>query len=193
MPFITEGLWHELPGRRSPRSISLGRFELVSDRVADSISEKEFGVIKDLVETTRNAKAERRLQTQKPSAQVAGEDQRQLESLRTHQETILRLAGLRALNFTRERHAAEAGWIHVTPAVDLRLFHEEAVDPEAERARLEKEKEKIARQLAQVEVQLKNQDFLSRAPREVVRGAEHRHSELSNHYRKVLESLERLG
>jgi len=193
MPFITEGLWHELPGRRSQRSISLGRFELVSDRVSDSISEKEFGVIKDLVETARNAKAERGLQTQKPSAQVAGEDPRQLESLRTHQDTILRLAGLHALNFTRERHAAEAGWIHVTPAVDLRLFHEEAADPEAERARLEKEKEKIARQLAQVEVQLKNRDFVSRAPREVVRGAEHRHSELSNHYRKVLESLERLG
>jgi hypothetical protein len=40
---------------------------------------------------------------------------------------------------------------------------------------------------------LENQEFLSRAPREVVRGVEHRHSELNVHYRKVLESLERLG
>jgi valyl-tRNA synthetase len=83
--------------------------------------------------------------------------------------------------------------VHATPTFDLRLFHEEPVDHEAERARLQKEREKLERQLAQVKKQLENQEFLSRAPRDVVRGVEHRHSELNVHYRKVMESLERLG
>jgi valyl-tRNA synthetase len=58
---------------------------------------------------------------------------------------------------------------------------------------LQKEKQKIERQLPQVRAQLGNQDFLARAPREVVRGAEHRLKELEEHYRKILETLERLG
>jgi valyl-tRNA synthetase len=193
MPFITEGLWHQLPGHERKLSISLSDFELISDRVADPVSEKEFATVKELIVVARNAKAERGLQNQKPSAQVAVQDGYLLDLFRRHQEIMLRLAGLRALNFARDPHAAEAGWIHVTPAVDLRLFHEEAVDHGAERARLQKKKGELERLIAQVKVQLSNQEFLNRAPRDVVRGAEHRHAELSDHYRKVVESLERLG
>jgi valyl-tRNA synthetase len=193
MPFITEGLWHELPGHERQTSISLSRFELVSEGAADPISEKEFENVRELIVVARNAKAEHRLQTRKPSAQVGTEAQPLLELFRTHQETILRLAGVQALNFTPARLAADTGRVHVAPAFDLRLFHEAAVDHQAVRARLQKEREKVERQLAQVKGQLENQEFLSRAPQEVVRGARHRHSELSHQYRKILESLERLG
>jgi valyl-tRNA synthetase len=193
MPFITEVLWHELPGHERQTSISLSRFELVGERAADPVSEKEFENVRELIVVARNAKAEQGLQTQKPSAQVGSEAQPLLELFRTHQETIRRLAGVEALNFTPVRLGADSGRVHVAPAFDLRLFHEAAVDHQAERSRLQKEREKVERQLAQVKGQLENQEFLSRAPQEVVRGAQHRHSELSHQYRKILESLERLG
>jgi valyl-tRNA synthetase len=194
MPFITEELWHQLPRRGREESISLARFDLVSERVADPVSEKEFEMVQELVVAARNAKAEMGLQNKRPSAQVASEDLRLLELYRAQQEAILRLAGLQALNFSRERlAAAEVPGVRVTPSFDLRLFHDEPVDHQAERARLKKEREKIEGELAQAKKQLANQEFLTRAPREVVRGVEHRHAELSDHYRKVLESLERLG
>jgi valyl-tRNA synthetase len=193
MPFITEELWHQLPHTIQGPSLSLRPFNLVGERVVDPVSEKQFQIVQELIVTARNAKAEMGLQNQKPSAQVASDDLRVLELLRTQQETVLRLAGLQALNFTRGHLAASVGGVHATPTFDLRLFHEEPVDHEAERARLQKEREKLERQLAQVKKQLENQEFLSRAPRDVVRGVEHRHSELNVHYRKVMESLERLG
>jgi valyl-tRNA synthetase len=193
VPFITEELWHQLPRRDSSLSISLADFNLVSERVADPISEKQFEIIKSLVVTARNAKAEMGLQNQKPSAQVACDDLRLLELFRAHQEAILRLAGVQALNFTRERLAAETVGLRSTADFDLRLFHEERVDHQAERARLEREKTKLERALAEVKAQLDSREFRSRAPQEVVRSVEHRHSELTDHYRKVLESLERLG
>jgi valyl-tRNA synthetase len=79
------------------------------------------------------------------------------------------------------------------PIFDLRIFHEEPTDHEAERSRLRKEKEKLERALAQVKTQLENKEFAERAPQEVVRGVQHRHSEMNDRYKKVLESLERLG
>jgi valyl-tRNA synthetase len=197
MPFITEELWHQLPRplRREP-SISLASFSLVSDRVADPVSEKQFQAIEELIVAVRNTKAEMGLQKQKPAAQVASEDPRLLELFREHQETILRLAGLEALNFTRGRlllQEGTGGVRRVGAAVDLRMFHEQEVDVEAERSRLQRDRERLEQQMAQVQKQLENQAFLSRAPQEVVRGAEHRLAELTEHHRKVAESLERLG
>ncbi len=193
MPFITEELWHLLPHRSAAASISLTEFRLVNERLADPISEKHFERIQELVVTARNAKAEMGLQKQKPSLQVAAEDLRLLELFRDHQGSILRLAGLEALHLTRGHLAADLPDVRSGASFDLRILHEEKVDHDAERLRLQKEKQKLEKQLAQVQAQLGNQDFLARAPREIVRGAEHRLKELEEHLRKIAESLERLG
>jgi len=193
MPFITEELWHLLTQRRAGDSISLTSFRLIYDRVADPISEKQFEKVQELVVTARNAKAEMGLQKQKPSLQVAAEDLRLLEILRTHQDTILRLSSLQAMHLTRGRLAADLPDVRSGSSFDLRILHEEKVDHEAERARLQKDKHKLEHQLEQARTQLGNQDFVARAPREIVRGAEHRLKETEEHLRKVLESLERLG
>jgi valyl-tRNA synthetase len=116
---------------------------------------------------------------------------RWLELFRSHLETILRLSAFQALSFTRARLEATAQGVRGGPVFDLRIFHEEPTDHEAERSRLRKEKEKLERALAQVKAQLANQEFAERAPREVVRGVERRHAELTEHLRKILESLER--
>jgi valyl-tRNA synthetase len=166
---------------------------LVHERLADPISEKQLERIQELVVTVRNAKAEMGLQNQKPSLQVAAEDLRQLDLFREHQGTILRLAALQALNFTRGRLAAGLPDVRSGALFDVRLLHEVEVDHGAERLRLQKEKQKLEKQLSQVQAQLSNQEFLARAPREIVRGAEHRLKELEELSRKVLESLERLG
>jgi len=194
MPFITEELWHQLPHAEWRPSISLQSFSLVSDRVSDPVAEHEFQTLQELIVTARNAKAEMGLQMQRPSAQVACERPHDLELFRTHQETILRLAGLEALNFTSERLAPGTPDLrHVSASTDLRLFHETKIDAHTERQRLEREKEKIEKMLASAKAQSENQAFISRAPRDVVRGVEHRHADLSEQYRKVVESLRRLG
>jgi valyl-tRNA synthetase len=193
MPFITEELWQRLPRAGRESSISLMGFKLVSERSADPISEKQFELIQDLIVSLRNAKAEMGLQKVKPSAQVGCEDLRWLELFRSYQETILRLSAYQALNFTRERLEATAPGVRGGPIFALRVFHEAPSDHEAERSRLRKEKEKLEQALALVKAQLENREFRERAPREVVRGVEHRRSELNERYTIVAEALERLG
>jgi valyl-tRNA synthetase len=193
MPFITEELWHLLPHAGQGNSISLTPFRFVNQRVADPVSEKQFELIQDLVVTARNAKAEMGLQKVKPSAQVGCEDLRWLELFRSHLETILRLSTFQALTFTRERIEAAISEVRRGAIFDLRVLQETPVDHEAERFRLQKEKEKLAQALAQARAQLENQAFVERAPREVVRGVERRRAELEDHYAKVVEALERFG
>jgi valyl-tRNA synthetase len=192
MPFITEELWHQLPRRRPGPSLSLKPFGLVSERVADPVSERQFEAVQELVVVARNAKAEMGLQTKKPGAQVASDDVRILELLGAHQEIIVRLAGVQALNLSRGRLAADLPGVRAGTLFDLRLIYEEQVDLQAERARLQKEKEKTEQALAQAKKQLDNKDFLARAPQEVVRGVERRHAELAEHLGKIVESLAKL-
>jgi valyl-tRNA synthetase len=193
VPFITEELWHELARRGADASISLQPFGLVTGRVEDPISEKQFEHVRELVVAVRNAKAEQGLHREKPSAQVASDDLHLLELFRQHQEPILRLAGLEALNFTRGRLGADVDRVPASASVDLRIFHEKTIDRSAERERLAKEKGKLEQSMLQTERQLHNEEFLSRAPREVVRKVEQRHAELSTHLRKINESLDRLS
>ena len=193
MPFITEELWQRLPHAGQGNSISLTPFSFVNQRAADPVSEKQFELIQDLVISLRNAKAEMGLQKVKPSAQVGCEDLRWLELFRAHLETILRLSTFQALTFTRERLEAAIPEVRRGAIFDLRVLKETPVDHEAERSRLQKEKEKLAQALAQARAQLENQAFVDRAPREVVRGVERRRAELEDHYAKVVEALERLG
>jgi valyl-tRNA synthetase len=193
MPFITEELWHLLPGRIAADSISHKDFRLVTERVADPVSEKQFEKIQELITTARNAKAEMNLQKAKPSLQVAAEDMRLLEIFRTHQDAILRLSNMQAMHLTRGRLASELSDVRAGASFDLRILHEEKVDPEAERARLEKEKQKLEQQLTQIKAQLGNENFVARAPKEVVEGAEKRRTEIQGHLAKVSDSLKGLA
>ncbi|HEY6290525.1 MAG TPA: valine--tRNA ligase [Terriglobia bacterium] len=192
MPFITEELWHQLPHTGEARSISLTRFALASPRAVDPVSEKQFETIRELVVAARNLKAEMGLQKEKPSAQVGSDDLRILELFRAHQETVLRLAGLEALNFVRGRLPADAAPVPLASGCDLRLFYERTVDPAAERARLERDLAKIQQQLDQIERQLSNGSFRSRAPQEVVAVAERRRTELADQHHRLAESLAKL-
>lgn len=89
--------------------------------------------------------------------------------------------------------SAELPDVRSGASFDLRILHEDKVDHEAERVRLGKEKQKLEEQLTQVRAQLGNQEFLARAPKEIVRGAEHRLKDLEELLNKVIESLGRLG
>ncbi|MGE5326026.1 MAG: hypothetical protein ACM3NO_03220, partial [Deltaproteobacteria bacterium] len=115
-----------------------------------------------------------------------------LELLRAHQETVQRLAGLNAITFMRGRLPSDPA-VRVGSGIELRLLLEQSVDHGAEKGRLGKERESLERQIAQVKKQLDDQNFMSRAPREVVRGAERRFAELSEHLKKVLDSLSKLN
>ena len=193
MPFLTEELWHQLPRSGDSRSISLARFQLVNLRAADLISEKQFQIVQDLIVAARNIKSEMGLQKEKPSGQVASDDLRILELFRAHQEPILTLAGLKALNFVRGRLPAEASAVPLASGCDLRLFYERALDLDSERLRLERELGKLRQHLEQTDRKLSNDSFRNRAPQEVVAGAERRRAELADQYARLLQSLSRLA
>ncbi len=222
MPFITEELWQRLPRREGDVSISLAPFALVSDAAVDRAAEVRFSVVRGLIVGLRDEKADWGLQREKPTALLSSFEQGLLSFFRAHEATILRLAGVRTIEYfertgllpqvgSKQRHvplteeAADA--LSIPPLIideagrpvpdqvryGCAVLGSAQVDEGAERARLEKEMGKIEKALAQAEQRLANQNFTSRAPAEVVAGVERQRDELKAQLGKISEMLTRLG
>jgi valyl-tRNA synthetase len=67
------------------------------------------------------------------------------------------------------------------------------IDLAAERARLEKERQKVEADIKRIEAKLGNADFLARAPEEVVDGEREKLEEAQARQEKIAEALKRLS
>ena len=171
MPFLTEELW-AIKGESGPkreRPLALGPWPKQGFEVDEAV-EAEIGWVVDLIAEIRSVRSEMGVPPAtltplilvSPSARAA-------ESARAWSESIRRLARVGSVEAA---DAAPPGALQLVvrgEAVALPLAG--IVDLDAEKARLAREVDKVKVEIAKVESKLGNDDFLARAPEEIV--AEH--------------------
>ena len=104
---------------------------------------------------------------------------------------IMRLARLSSITFEDQVPKASAQIVLDEATVALPL--EGVIDFAAEKARLAKELEKIAKDTAAIDGRLNNPGFVAKAPPEVLEESRERKTELEARKAKVDEALARLG
>ncbi|MBI1955052.1 MAG: valine--tRNA ligase [Acidobacteria bacterium] len=192
MPFITEELWQRLGPRQT--SIALSPFPVHDPSLIDEAAEKEMNLLQEIIVNIRNMRAEMRVDARrKILVELYAADGNAARLSAQHRQAIERLANLSSLHLSSRPLATEGGTVRSLPEYALRIALADAVDSEAERARLLREKQKLERELSALEGQLGNQQFLAKAPEQVVKGMQLRKQEFSEQYEKVLETLQKLG
>ena len=88
---------------------------------------------------------------------------------------------------------AQMAGARTTPKFEVALVYEQKVDVAAERERLTKELTKLEGELANADRQLGNQQFLAKAPAQVVEGIRRRQGELHTLIEKGKTALAKLG
>jgi valyl-tRNA synthetase len=168
MPFITEALWRRFPGRSVTASISVAPWPKPDARADDPAAIRDFGVVQELVGAIRAIRAEYGIPPgQAVRAAVSGESPATVSALEQERGTITRLAKMSQLTLgeSRERVGGHAVLSDGT-AVFVPLG--EAIDVGRECGRLSSEVDRLARLVQSQEQKLGNQQFVSRAPTEVV-------------------------
>jgi valyl-tRNA synthetase len=168
MPFITEALWRRFPGRSASDSISVAAWPRPDARAHDSAAVRDFGVVQELVSAIRAIRAEYGIPPgQAVRAAVTAESPATVSAVEQERATITRLAKLSQLTLgeSRERVGGHAALSDGT-AVFVPLG--EAIDVGRECGRLGSEVDRLARLVQSQEQKLGNQQFVSRAPSEVV-------------------------
>ncbi|MBC8038505.1 MAG: hypothetical protein H7X89_14930 [Rhizobiales bacterium] len=107
------------------------------------------------------------------------------------EDEIMRLARLAGITFEDKVPKASAQIVLGEATVALPL--EGVIDFAAEKARLNKELDKIAKDTAAIEGRLSNPGFVAKAPEDVLAEARGRKTELEARKLKMKEALKRLG
>ncbi len=169
MPFLTEELWHRLPQPEGVRSIALDRFPERREEWIDSGADGEMALIQEIVVAARNIRAEMKVDPKKKvSADFSSGDKAVRKLVEQNLDPLLRLANLASLAISSERLDSENAAVRSTANYDLRIAYGDAVDKEAEVARLRKEIERLAKDIDSKKARLADETFLSKAPAKIV-------------------------
>lgn len=196
MPFVTEELWQKLP--RTTDSIMRAPFPTVDRARLDPVAEARMELIMGVVGGIRNIRGEMNVP---PALRVdvvcLADGDAEVDLLRRHHDVIVELARLGTLQVGRvgtlakPRVAAGA----VLQGVEVHVLLQDILDFAEEAGRLSKELGKLEKELNLVTKKLANEDFLAKAPPEVIakeREKETRLGEKVTKFRRHLEIIDGL-
>jgi valyl-tRNA synthetase len=175
MPFLTEELWHRLGGEEGA-SISLAAFPQFDPARYDSEAEREIGLLQAVVTAARGIRADLSLD---PKLPLEGRISRPVDF-----RAVQRLAGVSLM----VGEVPKTGAVRSTPDFDLVLDVPHG-QLEAQRRRLEKERDQLIKNIANSQRQLSDEIFLSKAPAKVVESIRAKLVEYETQLRKIEDSL----
>ncbi|MGI8818900.1 MAG: valine--tRNA ligase, partial [Gemmatimonadales bacterium] len=168
MPFITEALWRRFPGRPDTASISVAPWPRHDRRAQDPAALRDFGLVQELIGAIRGIRAEYGVQPgQVVRAVVSASEGYTSAVLERERATITRLAKLSAVAFS-PNHERVGGHAVLSDRTSVFVPLGEAIDIGKECGRLGIETERLLRLVESQEKKLGNEQFVSRAPSDVV-------------------------
>jgi valyl-tRNA synthetase len=171
MPFLTEELWQRLATDRTirPASIALAAYPRYNPDTTDFKAEREIGILQEIVTMARTLRTESKLDPKQQLAGVLYSRGSALEVAQRHAGAIQKLANV-VLEFNSDAAPAPggaSGIMRSTAEFDL-VLHVPKSQEDAQHKRLAKEREQLAKNIANSKRQLSDEVFLGKAPAHVV-------------------------
>ena len=186
MPFITEEIWQTLP--HEGESIMISEWPVYKDEYDFSVEEQEMDRIMEAVRAIRNCRAEMNVPPSKKAKYYIAT---------AHKDTFEK-AGIFMQRLASCSEAEIGDSFEIDDAVcivttDAKIYIPlgELVDFEKEIARLNKEKEKVLKDLEFIDKKLNNENFVAKAPKAVVDGQREAAQKLRDKIAMIDESIEK--
>ncbi len=186
MPFITEEIWQTLP--HEGESIMISAWPVYKDEYDFSVEEQEMDRIMEAVRAIRNRRAEMNVPPSKKAKYYIAT---------AHKDTFEK-AGIFMQRLASCSEAEIGDSFEIDDAVcivttDAKIYIPlgELVDFEKEIARLNKEKEKVLKDLEFIDKKLNNENFVAKAPKAVVDGQREAAQKLRDKIAMIDESIEK--
>ena len=177
IPFVTAEVWNSLPGHEgtdiATQLYPEARPQCVKKRESD-----EMIFLQEAIGAIRTIRAELNI---KPSYRLtvvlrpASDEQ---AALLEANRGFFDLARLESLTIDSNAHAPKASASNVVRGCEVIVLLSGAVDFQAELARLDKEIGKVDKDLVALDAKLSNENFVKRAPADLVESEKARHTEL---------------
>ena len=193
MPFVTEEIWHKLPGTEGSVMQAAYPDGDTAGVVRDDRAEADMHLVMGIITGIRNIRGEMNIApSMELAVQVQSSDEAQRETLSTYTDLICNLARAASLDISVPADKPKTSAAVIVEGATVLVNLEGIIDFAMEAARLDKEIAKIDKELQGVSKKLSNEGFLGKAPAEVIEKVRAKHQVLTEKQEKLQASKERL-
>ena len=184
MPFVTEEVYLNLKSQKE--SIMLALWPKAEYEFAEE--EKAIDIINDMIRQIRNARANMNITgSKKTSAQIVLEKGKFEEVFKEAEEYFKKLAYIENIEYLDSIDDANTKYVALhDEKINVFLNMSDAIDLDAEIAKLEKEKKSATSELKRAQGMLKNENFVKKAPEKLIQAEK----EKVEKYTDLLEKIE---
>jgi valyl-tRNA synthetase len=195
-PFITEEIWHHLykmEASQSDHTLMYAEWPKVKKELIDESLETTMERVQEVVYSIRNIRSEMNVPPAKKANVIVKVDYKELlKILEDNKDHIINLGKVENLKIRRRikkpDHAASA----VIKDAEIFVPLEGLIDLEQERLRLEKELSKVTALLDKTNKKLSNDDFLKRAPKNILEKEKAKKQDYQRMVEKLNKNLEEI-
>ena len=190
MPFVTEEIYSALVPEEE--SLMMSSWPVCDEALCDTEAENIVDHMKEIIRSVRNTRAEMNVPaSRKAKVYVVCADEELRNGFEHMNHSVLPLMSASEMIVTAVKEGiAEDAVSIVVPDASVYMPLEDLIDFEQEIARLEKEEEKLKKELARVNGMLNNEKFMSKAPQSKV---DEEKAKLAKYAQMMEQVQERLG
>jgi len=195
MPFITEEIWQKAAPALgiTGETIMLQPYPAQDQSVVDPDIDREMDWVKNVIIGIRNIRGELNISPAKSIplllAKGNSDDQQLLEKYR---QFLVKLAKLDSADWLDDADSAPPSAMQVVGDMEVLVPMAGLVDVAAELARLDKEKDKLDKEIARLGGKLGNAKFVDNAPPEVVAKEKEKMSNAETTLKQLQEQMDKL-
>lgn len=191
MPFVTEEIWSKLPHRGE--SLVVAEYPQVAPEWTDEKAAQGMEVLKELIRSVRNIRAEVNTPLSKPITLLIQANEPEIEEfLIANKNYIERFCNPEELEISNSLQAPELAMSAILSGATIYLPLAGLINIEEEIARLEKELAKFTQEVQRVQGKLANERFVANAPEEVVAQERSKEADYLEKQKAVQERIEQL-
>ena len=184
MPFITEEIWHRLPG--TDGSIMKASFPESAEYPTDGAAIKDMATVTGVINGIRNIRGEMNIHpSKKVDIHIEIPDDSQREILLTNLSYIKNLARVENVKIDKQLPKPEASATAVFEGNQIHILLKGIIDFDEEKGRIKKEIAKVKKEIEGSEKKLSNKGFLEQAPEDVVEKVKEKVSALQTQLNKL--------
>jgi valyl-tRNA synthetase len=192
IPFVTEELWRALPGEKKYTSLCIRPYPGNQDGIPDRDAEESMNCVMEAVLGIRSIRGELNLSPSVELKTFIKTADGTGDVLREHIGYIARLARTSSLEINEHIERPGDSAVKVGQLMEIYIPLKGVFDVTSEIQRLNREKEKVGSTLSMIKKKLSNENFLNKAPREVVEENKEKYSELSEKILSIQDTIERM-
>jgi valyl-tRNA synthetase len=194
IPFVTEEIWHKLPGTKGSVMKSIFPLDAGDNGLyQDTQAETTMSLITGIITGIRNIRGEMNISPSLSlTVSVHSQQSSTRETVTQYKDMIVNLARLESLSVENSGRRPKGSATSVVEDATIFVHLEGVIDFTQEINRLGKEINKLTNELNTTTKKLRNEDFLDKAPKNVVEKVKDRYDSLMEKQQKLQKNLDKI-